>query len=265
MGLPQALGRLLRFRRALGMMTGRELRSRVSGTLLGPLWLLLQPMFMLTIYTLVFGFLLKVRFRADAGTLSFAQYLMAGLVPFLAFQEAVQGATGALLRNRNLVQRSVFPAELLPAIPAAVSVVTEALGMLVLIAAVWLIEGRVSWLLWLLPLLMATRLLLTLGVSWLVAVLAVFFRDLGQLVGMLLTMTFFATPILYPAELVPEHWRWLHTVNPFYHLVEAYRGVILDGAWPAPGLWVSLGVALAAALFGLTIFNRLQWRAKDLL
>ena len=169
-----------------------------------------------------------VRVLDEAGAL--------GLVPFLAFQEAVQGATGALLRNRNLVQRSVFPAELLPAIPAAVSVVTEALGMLVLIAAVWLIQGQVSWLLWLLPLLMATRLLLTLGVAWLVAVLAVFFRDLGQLVGMLLTMTFFATPILYPAELVPEHWRWLHTVNPFYHLVEAYRGVILDGAEASVGM-----------------------------
>jgi ABC-type polysaccharide/polyol phosphate export permease len=257
--------RLAGYRHALWLLTVRDLRQRTRGTLLGPVWLVIEPLFLLAVYTFVFGVLLQVRFGTGGDTLSFALYLMAGLFPYTAFQGAVQRSAGILMGNRELIQRSVFPPELLPVLPTAVSLVTEAIALSILVAAVALITGRVSATLWLLPGLILVRALLTLGFSWLVAVLAVFVRDLAQLVGMLLTLMFFATPIVYPRELIPLEWRWVQSLNPFYHLVEAYRGVIIESAWPEPGA-AGLGLfVLLLAWVGLTVFLRLVGRAKDFL
>ena len=260
-----AVTRLAGYRHALWLLTLRDLRQRTSGTLLGPLWLVIEPLFLLAVYTFVFGVLLQVRFGTGGDTLSFALYLMAGLIPYSAFQVAVQQCTGILMGNRDLIQRSVFPPELLPALPTAVSLVIEAIGLVILVAAVALIQGGVSSKLWLLPGLMLLRALLTLGVSWLVAVLSVFIRDLAQVVSMLLTVMFFATPIVYPREMIPEQWHWVQDINPFYHLVEAYRAVIIESAWPAPGV-AGLGLfALLMAGLGFWVFLRLVGRAKDFL
>ena len=265
MALPNVVTRLAGYRHALWLLTLRDLRQRIRGTLLGPLWLVIEPLFLLAVYTFVFGVLLQVRFGTGSDTFSFALYLMAGLFPYTAFQGAVQRSTGILTGNRDLIQRSVFPPELLPALPTAVSLVTEAIALVIVVIAVALIKGGVSSTLWLLPGLMLLRVLLTLGVSWLVAVLAVFIRDLAQLVGMLLTLMFFATPIVYPRELIPQEWRWVQTLNPFCHLVEAYRDVIIESAWPEPGVAGLALLSLLLAWVGFRVFLRLVGRAKDFL
>lgn len=247
------------------LLTARNLRQRTTGSILGWVWLLVQPAFLLITYTFVFGVVLQVRFVPGAGTLSFALYLMAGLMPFVAFRESVERGGKALTANRQLLQRVLTPPYVFPMVVALSSVATEAIGLgLLLLAVPFVGEGLTPWVL-LLPLVMLARLLLSVALAWLVSILSVFVRDLNQLVSLLLTMLFFATPILYPVSRVPERFHWLFEFNPFYHLVTAYRAVIVEGAPPSAGFYLVLAFGLLLAWLARRFFDATVERAKDLL
>ena len=247
------------------LLTARDLRQRTTGSMLGWVWLLVQPAFLLLVYTFVFGLVLQVRFVPGAGTLSFALYLMAGLMPFMAFRESVERGGKALTANRQLLQRVLTPPSVFPMVVTFSSVVTEAIGLgLLLLVVPWVGEGLTPWVL-LLPLVMLARLLISLALAWVMSILTVFVRDLHQLVSLLLTMLFFATPILYPISRVPEGFHWLYVFNPFYHLVAAYRAVIVEGTPPAGGFYLVLGFSLLLVLLARGFFDATIERAKDLL
>ena len=249
----------------LWLLTVRDVKQRTMGSALGWVWLLLQPAFLLLTYTFVFGVVLQVQFSPGAGTLSFALYLMAGLMPFMAFRESVERGGKALIANRQLVQRVLTPPSVYPMVVALGSLVTEAIGLGLLVLAVLMIgEGLTPWVL-LLPLVIFTRLLLSLALAWLVSILTVFVRDLSQLVNLLLTMLFFATPILYPLSRVPERFQWLFELNPFYHLVSAYRAVIIDGVSPPVGFFWLLLLGVLLVVLAWRFFGATVERAKDLL
>jgi len=257
--------RMRRLWPTLRLLVARDLRQRVSGTAFGVLWLLLDPLFYLAIYTFLFGLVLKVRFGAQGGTLDYAFYLMAGLMPYSAFQEAVNRSTTVLIESRGLVEHTRLPPALLVPVVCVASVITEALGLSLLVVFEWLGTGRISpWLL-ALPLLVAIRLALSLGIGWLVAIFSAFLRDIGQVVRMLLTLGMFVTPIMYPAEMVPPAYRWLLLVNPMAPLIEAYRDLILRGQAPGAALCYPALFALGVWGVGFVVFKRLLGRAKDFL
>ncbi len=250
---------------AVLLLTAREIRQRTTGSVLGWGWLVIQPAFLLAIYTFVFGVVLQVRFVPGGDTLGFALYLMAGLMPYTAFRESVERGANSLTSNRQLLQRVLTPPAVFPVVVTLSSVVTEAIGLGLLLVAVLLLGGGLSFWVLLLPLLILCRLLLSLAVAWLVSTLTVFLRDLGQLLNLLLTLLFFATPILYPVSQVPEGYSLVFELNPFYHLVSAYRAVILEGAAPPAGFYVVLAGAVVLLLLSRRFFDATVDRAKDLL
>ncbi len=253
-----------RLRWALWQLLRRSIASRTRGSVLGLGWLLLEPLFLFALYTWVFGHLLKVRFGAGEGLGAFALYLWCGLVPYNSFQQAVQGSAGVLAGNRPLLLHTKFPGWMLPLVEVLGSSVNEILGLAVLLLFVGWEQGVTPWMA-LIPLLVLVRLLITGGVAWFTSILAVFLPDFSQLLRMLLTLVFFATPIIYPAKLVPLEWKWLLSLNPFYWLVSGYRSVILEAAMPPPGFWwTALGGGLGSML-GVAFFNRALGRAKDFL
>ncbi|PLY14732.1 MAG: hypothetical protein C0631_09410 [Sedimenticola sp.] len=259
------MSQIANYSQAVYLLSARDLKQRSAGSYLGWLWLVLQPAFMLLIYTFVFGVILKVRFQTGSGTGDFALYLMAGLFPFNAFREAADRSTSSLTSNRQLIQRVVFPPVLLPLVVSMTSLVTEIAGLAIVALAVLVMgEGLTPWVL-MFPLLMLARFLLNLGVGWVLSVLNVFFRDMNQLIGMLLTLLFFGTPIIYPASLVPEKWVWIYKLNPFYHLVSAYRSIFIEGIPPEVGFYIVLVLSAVIALLGLVFFSKTLDRAKDLL
>ncbi|MBF0219647.1 MAG: ABC transporter permease [Gammaproteobacteria bacterium] len=265
MPLRQHLVTLLHYRHALLLMLRRDIQQRVIGSAFGLLWLIIQPLFLLVVYSVVFGFLLKVRFGAEEDTLAFSLYLMAGLLPFIAFQESLQRAGTTLADNHGLIDRSNFPPLLLPIMAVLTSITAELLGLIILIFAVWIIRGTLSpWLL-LLPLLIGVRLLLSFALASFISVLTPFLRDLNQVIAMLLTLLFFATPIIYPSSLIPADWQWVAMLNPFYYLVESYRNVIIIGKPPLPGFYLLAAGSLLVSLVGLWFFNKAITRAKAFL
>jgi ABC-type polysaccharide/polyol phosphate export permease len=254
-----------RYRFALAAFVRRDLKGRYSRTVLGLGWTVVQPLMLLALYTFVFSVIMELRFRAGTGTGNFALYLTSGMFPFLALSEGIQRATTSLTGNRSLLDKVRFPAEVLPAVGVVSSTIPEVLGLSLLILVGGFFDVQYSAWLVLLPFLILLRVMLTLGIAWLVSVLNVFLVDIGQFVGLFLTTWMFLTPIFYPADLVSERFGLALQLNPLYHLVEAYRAVILEARNPLESMPILAVSAGLSAAIGLAFFRGTVERAKDFL
>ena len=171
-----------------------------------------------------------------------------------------------ILEHHTFVKKLVFPVEILPVNLAMAGLLSEAFGAIIFAAGMWYFGRPLTPTMLYLPLLVVPQLLLTLGLCWFLAALGVFFRDIGQIIGFLLTLWFFVTPICYPESSLPQQWQWLFAQNPLYILVRSYRMIFLEGAGPD---WRALAkvTALGAAVFiaGHAWFYRLRRSFGDML
>jgi lipopolysaccharide transport system permease protein len=236
---------------------GRDIRARYVNSVLGLSWGIIVPLCLLLLYTFVFSYVLKVRLGGSGTSGSFAVYLFCGMLPWLAFAEGVTRATSVVLEHAHLIKRVVFPSEILPAFVVLSALVTEFVGLAMLLTGLGLFYRSLPWTVLLLPFVIALQAMLTLGLGWLLATLNVFLRDVGQLLGLGITLAMFLTPIFYPAEMVPDRFRWVLTFNPLYYLVEAYRALVLEQRFPATAdIAILAGVAVSAFVLGHWVFQR---------
>lgn len=240
-------------------LTRRDVGQRYRGSYLGILWSFITPLAMLAIYTVVFALIFKARWRADreTSTLEFALILFAGLAAFNLFSEVTNRAAILVLQVPNYVKKVVFPLEILPVVSVSSSLVNSAITVALVILGDLVLLGHVSKTLWLLPLAYLPLLLLCLGVSWLVASLGVFVRDIGQGITILVQMLFFVSGVFYSAETAPEPIRTILLANPLAFILNSFRQVLLWGEIPDPVTWGLYTVA--GALFAMFAY---AWFAK---
>jgi len=255
-----------RNRSLIGSLVRRDLAGRYRGSFGGPFWALLNPLLLLLTYFFVFGVVLEARFAGDPSRAGFALYFVAGMLPWMAFSEAAGRAPTVMLEHRNFVKKLVFAVETLPVKLVLAGLATEAVALALFLLALAALRGGLPVSALWLPVLLVPQALLTAGVSWLLAALGVFIRDLGQAIGFLLTLWFFLTPICYSEASLPGAARETLSYNPFFGLVRAYRAVLLEGV--APDWWqigrltlVSAGVFLA----GCAVFEKLRRSFADML
>lgn len=254
----------------LRTLVRRDLETRYQGSVLGNLWPLLNQLSQLLIYTYVFSVVLKVKVNLKdlpANNITFGLWLFAGLLPWTAFVGGFIPAASSVIHQPNLVKKVVFPLGLLPLVPIFSAFIESSLGLMVLILAVGITTQTVHGTLWLLPLVWLPQLLLTAGLGYIVAGLTVFLRDVPQTLGVLMNLWFYATPIIYPASMIPEGWRFLvFWLNPITAIAEVYRDLVLVGQVRH---WQEWGVASVVSLLlfysGLTIYRRLRPAFADVL
>ncbi len=234
--------------------------------MMGMSWAIIQPLVLLALYTLVFSVILRVRLGGDGGIASFALYLFCGMLPWIAFSDAISRSAYVVLEHVTLIKRVVFPSEILPVYVVGATFIMELVALGVFLLVVQLFHAPLGWTLSALPLVFAFQLMLTLGLAWMLASLNVFLRDIGQVLGLALTLVMFLTPIFYTPEMLPARLRPLLLLNPMATVVHAYRKILLDGAWPAlPGLaWLG-GIAVAVFLVGHWFFVRSKRAFVDVL
>lgn len=246
----------------------RQMASSYRGSYLGLVWTFLSPLIMVALFTIIFSEVLGLRFREITGdsTLNFGLYLYCGLLPFLAFQQALNQGVNVIRRNSDLVERVVFPLEILPLTAVITSLIQNFFGVPALMLVLVLLEQRLEWTVILLPLIMALQLLFTLGLGYLMAVAGTYLPDIRETLRGVVRAMFFITPIIWPADRVPENLRFVVDYNPLAFLVEAYRNLILDGKLPgsAGAIYFSL-VALTLFVVGFVTFNRVKHKFADLL
>lgn len=244
---------LLANRQLLAQLIRREVVGRYKGSALGLFWSLLTPLFMLTVYTLVFGSVFQSRWpgaSANASTAEFAIILFAGLTVFHLFSEVINRAPGLVLSNVNYVKKVVFPLELLAPVALGSGLFHTAVSLAVLLTAVFLVHGAVPATAMLLPFVLAPFALMILGLVWFLAALGVYYRDVSQLLGPLVTAMMFLSPIFYPLSALPDWLRGLVKLNPVALPVEETRAVLIFGRVPDLAA-VSAYAVVAALIAGL--------------
>lgn len=257
---------LYRNRALIGNFVRRDLLARYKGSAMGLFWSVAHPLVMLVLYTLVFSVILRVKLGPAEGTGNFALYLFCGMLPWNAFQEGMNRSTGVILEHANLIKRTILPAEILPTYIVLSSLVNELIGLVILLGAVLLTAHSLGLPLLLLPVILLLQGTFTLGLAWIVAAINVFLRDVGQLLGMVLTLWLFLTPIFYPPSLIPKSLEWILLVNPMVWVVESYRSVILRGAFPPPAPLAALAICSAFVfVLGYRLFKRMQGAFADVI
>jgi len=239
----------------------RALIARYRGTALGFLWTFLHPLLLLSVYALVFG--VFVRLEPPAGAPHYAAFLVTGLLPWTWLGQAVAIGSSSILADAPLVKQAAFPAAVPPLVTCLATLVNFALAVPIVVAILLALGVRPTpWLL-ALPAVVAAQLLLCLGLTLGLAALSVRFRDTVQLVQAVLPVWFFLTPVIYPAELVPDRFGWLLWANPAAPLVRAYQDAFLGRPLDPVGLGVAAGVGLAACVVGAAVLESLRDRIPE--
>ena len=244
----------------------RELRGRYVGSIGGLVWILVHPLILLAIYTMVFQAIFRVRLP-EMGASPFVVFAALGLWPWLMFQEGLQRASQAIKANSTLVRKVAFQQELLVFAATLAAFAAHLVGFLIALLALALFGVDIHWSG--LPMalaLVAGLFLFTLAVGLCLAVLQVFIPDMEQILGPILSVLFYATPVLYPLMAAPEWLRGIMTLNPVLHFVEPIRAVLLGNAIEAETARPFVLVAAPLLIFpALLLFRRLSPYTEDFL
>ncbi|MGD1091960.1 MAG: ABC transporter permease [Bryobacteraceae bacterium] len=257
---------LWRNRKLIRSMVRRDILARYRGSFGGGLWSFLNPLLLMATYAFVFGVVLKTRFGADSSGSGYVLYFLAGMLPWLPFAEAVGRSPYVILEHRNFVKKLVFPLETLPANLVISGTVTEMFALGIFVCGLLLVRHSLPISVLWLPALLVPQLLLTVGLCWFLAALGIFLRDLGQIMGFVLTLWFFLTPICYPeTNLQPAALKIL-SANPMFWLVRGYRAIFLENRAPDLNVLALLWIgSIALAVCGYAWFHRLQRSFADVI
>ena len=246
-----ALLSIWRRRDLLWQLVRRNIQVRYKGTIMGLVWMVITPLMMLAVYTFVFSVVFKARWGTDFGDskVAFALIMFCGMVVFNIFAESVTGSVGVITGNPNYVKKVVFPLEILPVSAVFSSIFFGLVSLIILLAGVGLVMHKFSVTIICLPLVFVPLFLLCSGMAWFVASLGVYVRDLAHVVGIVIQVLFFMTPIFYSVEMVPKSLRPVLILNPLTTIVQTTRYVLIYDKWPD---WSELAIV---SLLSLIIFQ----------
>ena len=237
----------------------REILGRYRGSMLGITWAFISPLSMLAVYTFVFVEIFKARWpgAVELGGFAFSQRIFAGLMVFNLFSEMVARAPTLVLEQANLVKKVFFPLELLPFIVMGSALFHFFLSAIILVASTLIFNQGLNFYLLFLPIVIIPLLPLLLGLSWLLAALGVYLRDIGQMVTLFVGLLMFLSPIFYSAQSLSSQWQYWLDFNPLTHVIENLRRVVFLSAAPHwADWWTGLGVGCAVAVVGAWTFNK---------
>ncbi|MEM6498016.1 MAG: ABC transporter permease [Pseudomonadota bacterium] len=247
----------------------REISTRYRGTVLGVVWSLLTPLMMLAVFTFVFGTVFRARWSGMSDTAStgeFAVILFAGLIIFQFFAEVVSQAPSVMLANQNYVKKVVFPLETLIPVAVGSALFHFGVSLIVLISFIIVVFGGIPSTALLAPVVLVPLVILLLGLGWFLASFGTYVRDIGQVIGTLVTAMMFLSPIFFPLSSLPDWIQPFILLNPISIPVTEFRNVMVFGTAPAvvPLLLYTI-VAAAIAWLGYTWFQKTKKGFADVL
>lgn len=256
---------LIRHRSLLKGFVSKEIRGRFAGSMAGMAWTLIHPLALIAVYTFVFSVVLRISVtQEETGTDNFIIFFLAGMLPWLIFSDSLIRATGSLTGNSQLITKVVFPVELLPGSSVVAATITHGIGLALFLGYLALTGHANTHWIFIFPL-MLVHLVFTWGLALFLSALCVFIRDVQELVGIVIMVWFFTTPILYPVSFVPEWVREFILYNPMAILILSYRDIVLlHRFYPSDFLILSF-IACACFLLGSWFFMRAKPAFGDVL
>lgn len=236
-----------------------SVRDRYLGSSLGVAWAVLQPVLLLSVYTFVFGFVLKAKLPGADTTLSYVVWMFSGLIPYLVFSEAVNTSANSVIAGSSLVKNIVFKSEALPVSATLTAVIPLVVGLMFLIVLIFVDGKQPSWHAVLLVPVVVMQFTFLMGLAFFLSATSVFFRDVIQALPTITMLFLFFTPIFYAREAMPRLAAKVTFFNPLYHMVQPYRDVLLNQSVPDwRGMLYMLFLAAFLYITGLSYFRRLK-------
>lgn len=249
------------FRELLWVLAVRDIKVRYRQTALGALWAVLQPIMTMLVLWVVFGRLA----RMPSDGYPYPLFVFTALLPWLLFANAVSGATNSLVGSASLIGKVYFPRLFIPLSSLSASLLDFAVSYLALLGLLWLYGITPGLTMFaILPLLFGLTILVV-GLGSLLSALTAVYRDFRLVVPFMLQIWFFATPVIYPAALLPERVRWMLFLNPMAGFVEGFRAAIMGRSVDLKSVCVSLAVAILMVVVGVAYFVRVERRLADVI
>ena len=253
------LARLGRYRGLIQSLVARELKARYRGSILGFFWSFFNPLLLLLVYSFVFKYVLPANFK---GIEHYELFLFCGILPWTWFSSSLLESANVLISGGNLIKKVLFPAEVLPIVTVVANMVHFFFGLPILVAFLLYFDAPITGLelLWF-PVTVAVQLVFTLGCALILSALTVHFRDIRDILGHLITIWFFATPIIYPYMQMEKGWqKAVLNVNPMSHLVITYQEILFFAGPVGHWKWTLVlgAISIGFFLFAYWVFDRLR-------
>jgi lipopolysaccharide transport system permease protein len=254
------LGEVWRFRELARFLVWRDIKVRYRQTLVGGAWAVVQPLATVMVFSLFFGRLAGL----PSEGLPYPVFYFCALLPWSYFSGALNAATNVVVEHQRIITKVYFPRILLPVAPVAAGLVDFAIAFLALVAVLALYGTEPAPTVLLVPLLIGYVALTTFAAGLWFSALNAYYRDVRYALPFIIQLLMFASPVAYPASLVPERWRWLYGLNPMAGAIEWFRWA-MTGAGDPPAAWLLTGAAvvLAVLLGGLLCFARIERTVAD--
>lgn len=252
---------ILKYRKMILSTTISDIKSKYAGSLLGYLWLALYPVLFLGMYAVIYIFIFKVRLQV-LSPYEYVLLIFAGLIPFLSISEALGRGVNAVTANANLLKNTLFPIELIPVNITLSSQLIQVIGFILLIL-ILAFMGRLGPAAALLIPVWILQIVYSIGVVWIISALNVFFKDVSNIISILILMLMMVSPIAYTEDLIPPELRVFLYINPLYYLIMLYQKALIFGTFDPRLFGIFAAIAVSHYLFGFFIFKKLKGVFSD--
>ena len=258
MGFISKIKEIYTYRHMLFTLVKQDINGRYKGSIFGFLWTLLNPLFMLLVYSIVFQFV----FRSDIE--NYPIYLFICLMPWNAFNNMIGAGTTCVSNNASILKKVYFPREVLP-LSVVISNTIQYFFSVVIIFIALLVSGvGISWYALLLPLVVLVQITFAFGLILMLSAANVYVRDVQYMMNPIMMIWMYASPILYSITMVPEKWLWLYKLNPMVSILQGYQNILYDQTLPDfKSLGIVFLVSIVICIIGYLIFNKLQRRFAE--
>lgn len=245
--------RLYDYREMLKTSIKKDIGGKYKNSFLGVLWSFVNPLLQIIVYAIIFPLIMKSDIEY------YVVFMVCGLIPWNYFSTVINRTSFTMIENGNIIKKVYFPREILP-----ISVVTSE-TVTFLISSILILLFTLGYGLGLTinivfyPLILLVQYVLLIGISLIVSSVTVYFRDLQHFIGVLLQLFFYATPIVYAVDTIPENFRWILKYNPMTYIIEGYRDIFWGQTTPnIMTLLIVLGIGILLCITGYFVFNKLQ-------
>ena len=249
---------LYEYRELLKTSISKDIRGKYKNSVLGIIWSFLNPLLQIAVYAIVFPLIMKSNLP------NYTVFLCCGLIPWNFFSSAISRTSFTMIENGNIIKKVYFPRQILPLSVVTCEAVNFVISTIIILAFVLGYGMGISKFIIFYPLVLLVQYLLLVGISFVVSSVTVYFRDLQHFIGIVLQLLFYATPIVYASNTIPENFQWILKFNPMTYVINGYRDIFYYQQTPdLLSLAIVLGISIVTCLVGYMIFNKLQKRFAE--
>ncbi len=256
-----SLRELWAYRELLYFLTWRDIKIRYKQTLLGAAWAIIQPLFAMLLFTLLFGRLARI----PSDDVPYPLFAYAGLVPWTFFANAVANSGNSLVGSTNLITKVYFPRLIIPSAAVAAGLLDFTIAFVLLIPMLIYYGVGVAWTLLMLPVLILLLTLLALGVGMFMSALNVRYRDVRYALPFLVQLWLFASPVIYPSSIMPERWKWMLLLNPMTGIIEGFRASLFGKGFDWTAIAIAAVLTLSIVMISVYFFSRVEETFADVI